>query len=242
VVDKPVTWSELAGIGNQTIHRVWQELSRGRTTLWHELSQDNGETWGRTSPASIFGETVGNPSLAWDSAGRLHLLQLVSRGSQSFVLQHWLWNGERWATERTLDLEQSSVSEIGELVSIISNDNILAVLFSGVTIARDGGQRLDNLFFSDRPLDESQAVSTLNPELTPVAAVAASPTPEPTQVPATPVPTPTQPVPVNTAIPELPEETDARGNPWMAAILVPTAAVITILVFILIASRILSRR
>jgi hypothetical protein len=104
VVDTPVVWSQIVGTDDQTVQRIWQETSSTGTTLWHEQSLDDGETWIRTVPVSVFGDTIGTPSLSRDSAGRLHLLLVVRSGTNKFVLQHWLYDGQRWSAERTLDI------------------------------------------------------------------------------------------------------------------------------------------
>jgi hypothetical protein len=136
VVDKPVVWSRIIGIGDQTVHRLWQELSSGRTTLWHEASLSNGTAWTKTSPVSIFGETVGSPSVAYDQAGQLHLFQAVRRSPSTYVLQHWRWDGATWVTERSLDLNLKSSSQINTLSANASSDGNLFVVFSDSTINR----------------------------------------------------------------------------------------------------------
>jgi hypothetical protein len=123
VVEHPVIWSRIIGLGDQTVHRFWQELTAGQTTtLWHERSLDDGRTWERIAPISIFGQAIGSPSLIWDHVGDLHLLQVISRGTGGYVLQHWIWDGQRWGgsdsrSQEELFFTARSVEQLGGLAA-----------------------------------------------------------------------------------------------------------------------------
>lgn len=232
VVDNPAVWSQVAGAGEQTVHRVWQELSSGRTTLWHEQSLDNGISWQRTAPVSIFGDTVGTPSLTWDKAGRLHLLQVIGRGLNSFIIQHWLWDGERWIIERSMDLGASTANSIGSLVASLSEEGELAVVLTGRKVIPESGRQQDNLLYTGRHLEIPVVAELLPSPATP-----------------TPIPTPTEIQPEPTLVPTVsiqvsPEEVDALqqdpgdpGNTLLRSLLGPIAAGLIVLVVLIFGAR-----
>ena len=163
VVDKPVGWSSLAGVSKQTVHRVWQELGSGGTTIWHEQSNDDGATWVRTAPVSVFGDIVNQPSLTWDSAGRLDLMQIVSRGESNFILQHFLYDGSTWSSEQSLNLNSLSLNSLGSLVADVSSKGNLVILFTGLSGDVSAGTEQDDLIFTRRSMDLPQGEATPAP-------------------------------------------------------------------------------
>jgi hypothetical protein len=190
VIEDSVIWSRVLGTDESTVHLFWEELSGGQTkTLWHERSQDNGQTWERIAPISIFGQTVGSPSLTWDRAGELHLLQVVDRGTGGYTLQHWVWNGQRWSSSESLELDIDADSSINSLTSAVTSQDNLAVLLSGRVEDLEFGTQEDRLYFTARSIELLEGLPTPLPPapVTPVAAE--QPTPEPTALP-TPTPTP----------------------------------------------------
>ena len=167
VVDSPVVWSEIVGTDDQTVQRIWQETSSTGTTLWHEQSLDDGETWIRTAPVSVFGDTVGTPSLSRDSAGRLHLLLVVRSGTNKFVLQHWLYDGQRWSAERTLDINFYGNAAINSVEGEVSDTGNLGVLLSDLNQSADDSTREYEIAFANRLLEIPAASETPDQELTP---------------------------------------------------------------------------
>ncbi len=87
-----------------TLHRLWQEVIGERATLFHQFSQDGGQTWSEAGRVSNQQNTAGPAGLAIDSSGRLNILQAVdnpqlgalSELSQPPLLQRWIWEGEIW--------------------------------------------------------------------------------------------------------------------------------------------------
>lgn len=177
VVDNPVIWSRITGAGRSNLQRVWQEISSSGTTLWHEQSLDNGTTWFRTVPVSVFGETVGNPSLIQDRGGRLHLLLVVRSGTNIFTLQHWMFDGQRWSAERSFDIELTGNTSIEALSSVISPAGKLGVMVKSAIVNSQSGSQQSQLLFTYRDLDISPAVITPAPTATNTPAITPSPTP-----------------------------------------------------------------
>jgi hypothetical protein len=238
VVERAVLWSRVIGIGERTVHRVWQELSSGRTTLWHEQSQDSGLTWKRIAPVSIFGETVGEPALTNDRSGRLHLLQVViqgtiSFGTQNYALQHWMYDGERWATDQSLDIANTVNSGLSNLVALVSSTGNLAVSFSGTTVDPVSGASLDNLFYTSRSLEIPASAPTPLPPLTPTPIVVSTPTP---QLQASPSPT-AQAGSGTIPLDQLPSQPDDPVNAWLASVVGPIVAGLIILVVFIVGVR-----
>jgi hypothetical protein len=252
VVEKPVGWSQIAGIGQNTVHRVWQEGSGGSTTLWHEQSLDGGVNWQRTAPVSVFGETAGLPSLTWDSIGQLQLLQVVKSGLNQYVLQHWRFDGTRWSAERSLNLEFSTPTMIFSNESGITESGELGVLFSvgsGDLVINDTqGQML----FANRMLDNSQSIATQeNPpqstttvEVEPTSVETLTPTTVPTDVAILePTPVPPEAIATITEAPTvIPDGPAPARNSWLTSIVLPVIVGMIVLAIAVVSFRVIRNR
>lgn len=177
VVENPVIWSRMTASGKGNLQRVWQEVSSSGTTLWHEQSLDDGTTWFRTVPVSVFGETIGSPSLIQDSGGHLHLLLIVRGGTNIFTLQHWLFDGQRWSAERSFDIEFTQNTSIESLTSAISPAGKLGVIVRSIIINAQSGNPQSQLLFTYRELDIGPTVTSTPPTATHTPAITPSPTP-----------------------------------------------------------------
>jgi hypothetical protein len=180
VAEGPVIWSEILGVDERIVHRVWQELDNGSAALRHEFSLDSGFTW--SEPSLIFpgfDESLGAVALTSDSFDRLHLLQMTND-----ILRHWLWDNERWVSQDQLDLNDKALSTAESLTIATDADRNLTVIYTGLVSEIVDGELQDMMFFSDRPLEM--------PETTPVPLPTLTPTPLPTPtVTPTPGPSPT---------------------------------------------------
>lgn len=252
VVDKAVGWSQIVGIGQNTVHRVWQEGSGGSTTLWHEQSLDGGLSWERTAPVSVFGETAGLPSLAWDDSGQLQLFQVVRTGLSNFVMQHWRYDGSRWSAERSLDLDFSTASQVQSNVADITTNGDLGVLFSVVSGDLTSIDTQGQLLFANRLLGESQPVatqenpsqSTPTPELELTSSETSAPTVLPTQADTQePTPTSIEAVVVTTDTPvPIPDGPAPVRNSWLTSVVGPLAAGMIILAIAVVGFRVFRNR
>jgi len=188
VVQGPVVWSEIVGTGDTTIQRVWQQGDNSSATLWHEQSEDGGQTWERIMPVSVFGEIVGNPSIFADISGRLHLLIIVRNGVTSYLLQHWVYNGQNWTSESSLGMEYLPQTDIASLASDVSDNGKLSVVLlnSNFTEEATGNYRLVNI-------NNSIVIpsATINPLLDATPLPTITPTEVVTKEEINPTPTPT---------------------------------------------------
>ena len=240
VVEKPVGWSQIAGIGQNTVHRVWQEGSSGNTTLWHEQSLDGGLNWQRTAPVSVFGETAGLPDLTWNSSGQLQLFQVVKSGSSQYVMQHWRYDGSQWSAERSLALDFSTITLVSSYTAGITESDVLGVLFSVISGDVANSEAQDQLLFANRVLGETSETTTqvTSPQTTPTPEV--EPTFVETEAPTlAPTATLTQELTlaateaaaIGTASPaSIPDGPAPTRNTWLTSIVVPLGAGLLLLV------------
>jgi hypothetical protein len=178
VVERVSTWNDLIGIGERTVHRLWQENRDGFGLLWHETSFDNGLTW--NLPVTISGIPAGEtlPALAIDRAGRMQLLQISGT-----LLQHWTWDGSRWLRQEIVALDKIGATSSSLLAAAVPVDGDLTVVYTAVPAGVPGGPVREQLLFSARPLDYPLEKPTPLPTLT------ATPQPMPTST-LTPTSTP----------------------------------------------------
>jgi hypothetical protein len=202
VISKPAPWSGIIGTEDGSLHRIWQEVGSGGITIWHDYSTDDGLTWTRISPVSLFNEKVSSSGLVVDQSGRLSLLQVVNRGGGSFDLQHWVWDGRAWTSEASLVLEKTVTTQVDLLGAALAPGGELAVIFLSNELDVVTGDRLVTLSFTQRTLDETTGAT---PD---VNATASPETQSSTQGTPTPVPAMTDtPVPDQTSLATLPPAT-----------------------------------
>ncbi|MBE9475313.1 MAG: exo-alpha-sialidase [Chloroflexi bacterium] len=194
VVAGPVVWSQILAPENDTVQRLWQQDSSSGSTLWHEQSIDSGITWERVAPVSIFGEIVGDPSVSSDEAGHLHLILMVRSGVGTYFLQHWVYDGQSWTSEPNQNLQFSSVTEFGSIVSDFSQDWYLDVVLLDRDFTMDGNEQYHLLFtyqaMEDPELGADQVIQitpTQDPVIAPIPTIRA-PEPSPTVIEITETP------------------------------------------------------
>jgi hypothetical protein len=231
VEETSVIWSQMVGTSEDTLHRVWQEKNSSGITLWHEQSLDDGESWFRTVPVSVFGDTVGTPSLSWDSSGRLHLMLIVRSGTNSFIIQHWLYDGERWVAERNLDIDFSTNTDITSVVGDVSIGGNLGVLLSNLVTNFEENTQQYELMFANRQLEIPNVIVTPVPNITPTSQI--TPTAvvivEPTKTGSPVEVTPTEPP---LSFPDEPDQ--SNGSNWIAVVGPIVIGIIVVIVIFII--------
>ena len=167
VVEGPVVWSEIVGTGANTVQRVWQQESSSGSTFWHEQSTDSGKTWERIAPVSVFGEIFGNPSLSSDVPGRLHLLIMVRNGVDSYLLQHWVYDGQSWTAESSNGMQFASQTDVNSLTSNFSQGGTLGVLLINSNSAAEVAEKYQ-LIYTNHLIEVPKIDQTPTLEVTPI--------------------------------------------------------------------------
>jgi hypothetical protein len=193
VVEGQVEWNQILGFGEQSVHRLWWELSFRVPVIRHQVSYDGGITWSPATSISSFGEASGAPGVAIDSAGQIHLVQMYLEDGNKSILRNWQWDGEQWAAGVNLHLGDSDGVQFLDIAANASPASRLEIVFSSEDLlARD--QLLNNdMHYTVRYIGESPTIQVPSNNLTPTPAP--SPTlqaiPTPTNAPTEFIPTPT---------------------------------------------------
>jgi hypothetical protein len=142
-----VEWGAILTIGQAEVHRFWQEAS-GYHILWHQASQDGGETWGSPDEFSVLAENSGTPGITVDREGHIHLAKTYWGNATSPVLREWLWVGSGWEIKESLDLALLNLTADLPVTLAISPDGELGVLYIEATISASRKQQEELLFNS----------------------------------------------------------------------------------------------
>lgn len=220
--EETVVWSDIVGIGEWVLHRVWLVENNGRRTLQHAWSQDSGQTWSRAAQVGGLGGEVETAVLTVDVANQPHVLA-VNEGT----LQHWLWQDERWLAEAGMEMEG-----VGALTAVVALPNQLLTVYESLLpdAAQADAAPQPNLFFAQRMLALPSALPTPLPTLTPTpqptGAATATPALAATPTISFPVAAPTS----NAPLPGLPE----TNNSWirLAMGIVPAGLVVVVAFFV----------
>jgi hypothetical protein len=109
LLEEPVAWQQIVADGKGNLHLLWQWQDE-RTTVWDQVSLDNGRSWQIAQGLPVEGLAV---SIMADPTGQLHVLHA---GSGS--LGHWLWDGSRWESEEPL--KWTLASQPGEATQLLA--------------------------------------------------------------------------------------------------------------------------
>lgn len=181
----------------ERVHRLWGVEENGQMVLRHQISLDDGASWGR--PEVVRGSTMvpipGSLALALDVAGRLHLLQLANN-----ALLTWVWDGERWADGSQREIEVAA-PDIRVLAADISAEgNLMAVYEDEVGTESDAGPVQYGLFAVRRMVEVPEEELASPPAATPTPPITVpvtSPTPMTVTEAVSTTPTPTVAIPLN---------------------------------------------
>ena len=121
----------------------------------------------------------------------MHLLLVVRSGIDSYILQHWIFDGQSWTAESSNSFQFTPESEVSSITSDISKNGILAVTLLNSNLAMQSFDQYQ-LFYTDLAM-EVPALTTS--EITPTPDVIPTPIPtiqntEPFQPQITSTPTP----------------------------------------------------
>ncbi len=185
VVQEAVLWSDIMGVGELTVHRVWISLNEERPLLWHQISTDKGISWSNPARISDPNTTGGATSLIQDAAGEPHLFQLAESNTGDLLLQEWLWDGLRWEAGESADLGDVATNA-SAISAVAAPDSTLGVLYTTLFFDETAEKLQDSVYYVYRLWDAPDVLPTPPPTLTP------TPPPAPTETPIPePSPTPT---------------------------------------------------
>lgn len=185
VIDKPVTWAEIAGVGEKTVHRLWEVKDAQRKVMEHQFSTNGGTQW--SDPIIIiasFGGSEDQLSFSIDPAGQPHLLFAASDTKNRITISHWTWQGDRWLGDDPQSLAENTDSPAQSTGSTVSPDGKLSILISASEPSQDGSSSKYGLFILQRTLSLPSKLVT--PLYTPVPITALQPTSQPTTQPTSP--------------------------------------------------------
>jgi hypothetical protein len=205
LVESPVYWTEMASNGDQTVHLAWQDRTSLGYSFKQQGSMDGGQTWSRASTLEDLGSSIEPSSLSGGMGSQQAFLLLISQESVGRqVLKQWIWNGEKWFDDVSLDLSNNPSVRILALNSAISSQGRLGVIYSQEMPSKAGEGHDYQLFFTDRRF--MLEVESPTPTLSESVQVTATVIPTKATVAA---PTLTQ---VVTPTPVLPTSTAASGR------------------------------
>jgi hypothetical protein len=202
LVESPAYWSEIASNGDKTIHLAWQDDVAQEYSLNQQGSMDGGQTWSRASKVQDLGTSIAPASLSEGIGSQQAFLLLVSQEPvDRQVLKQWIWNGEKWFEDVSLDLSSNPSVRINALNSAISTLGRLGVIYSQEAPGNVSEGHDYQLIFTDRrftlEIESTTAVLSNGTQgkatVIPTEASLAAPTPTHTTLTATPAPvSPTQ--------------------------------------------------
>jgi hypothetical protein len=200
IAARPILWSRIVGLGNHTVHILWQEDSLSEPILNHEYSTDSGMEWSKSVSLSSSGDMIGALALAVNPQSGLNLVKVVrDLERDDLVLQHYSWDGEQWNTQEDTPLDLGADTQIDGVAASINNDGYLNVLCTTRRFNIDTGEFDYRLVYTARQLDFNGTSPVIEPTIIPTQIVLPTPT-----LTAAPLPSPTiqleNPVQTDTAI------------------------------------------
>jgi BNR repeat-like domain len=189
LVEGEVYWSNFASTEGSIIHLIWQDKTFRGFGLRQQVSLDGGQTWSRPTTIIDVGISLVPASLATGSGSQATLLAMdVDQNTQ--VLKQWVWKGDKWIEDATLDLSSDASIQTQALSSAIFPLGKLGAVYSQVEPGKVEGENDFKLFFVERKIQSasgspvSTPVQTQQPSLTitPRAETSITPTPTSTQI------------------------------------------------------------
>jgi hypothetical protein len=200
----PAVWGDLVAGSDRILHRAWQEQdSDGRNShLWHQMSADNGATWGRAVHVGGFAGQSGPAALVTDGVGQFYLLAFAADGQQVTLAQwQWLQELERWEVMESLALEEVFAGiQPAELAATIAPVTAEDDTPTGELVALFSG--------GEGETDTPWLLST--GRLLALATLPATPLPTPTLTPPPAATVTATPLPLPAATPSFPKEDSGR--------------------------------
>ncbi len=227
VVDNMTFSSDILGIGDRVLHRIWLQEDAGESIFAHDYSIDNGATWTQ-EPNLISGDERGSDSqLLVDRNEQVHLLALGADLAGNMRLNHRVWEGDRWATIDQLDLNLEPIESINSLNGTISPDGNITAIFNAL-IQDFQGEQTERFYLSESLFPLSGEPPTPLPPLVNTPGIPVDPSQD---IEPTPTPTPLPLVLDNPGTPIV------AGSQWIGAIIGSVLSGLIVIVVLLIGWR-----
>lgn len=176
--DALILWSQVVGIGEQIVHRLWQTADENRVTVWHQLSTDAGITWSEAEAVVsdvVEMDDAGLVTVTADPYGRLFLLTTTPQ----MVRQH-VWQLDHWQQDESLVFRDETA--VAALTAAWSSNNTLGLLLAAKSV-EDINADSELLFATGdvaEPTSKPIAIPTLTPTPEPTPTLTPTPLPQPT--------------------------------------------------------------
>ena len=200
-----IGWSEIVGLGEETLLVIWQQFEADRQQILFQQSFDSGQTWDDpflflTLPV----DGVSSPLIVQDqNNNQLHFIYVAAGDNAGErVLHEHLWQGGRWQMPEAYILSDGRPEEaLDNITGAKSPDGALTLLYGFNRVAEEDKS---DLFFTRRlyELPESGGSPQPEPTGTPAGETTAVSTPQPLPAPTA---APTANAPLPDASPAQPE-------------------------------------
>ncbi|HWQ05165.1 MAG TPA: sialidase family protein [Longilinea sp.] len=194
-MDRGTTWStaetvsqenilanQMLAQSNGVLHRIWlEQMDNGQALIFHQVSTDGGQTWGRVTRISDFAGSPGPIAATIDRTGQIHLTQILEDQYQHLLLRYWLWNGSRWNVQDDFDLGNGSLDAMDMVGLGISPGGQLGAMISRPWIGTDIFTPDSLLVGFNRPVTLPKIIET---PLPPLPTEIVEPSPQPSETPA----------------------------------------------------------
>jgi hypothetical protein len=224
LVEGQVFWSEIFLTGDSTLHLVWQEKTFIGFELRQQVSVDGGLSWSRPATIVDLGSTPAPASLVNGNGNQVYLVLIAEEPVNRLVLKDWIWKGDKWSEDASVDLTNDQSIQGLEINSAIFPQGKLGVVYSQIGTGNVGEEQNVKLLFVDREIDPAPELPTPTPTKVLLATATITPTVEVINTP-----TPTQavtPSPVETIQPAIPQRT--RGETIVGVVMMIMIAAVTI--------------
>jgi hypothetical protein len=97
-----IQWSDIVSYDDRTVHVLWQEHDGLVFANLSQVSQDGGESWGKTLDITGVNDSISPVALAIGGSENLHFIQLLKDhnaatiNQDNLILQDWEWTGSGW--------------------------------------------------------------------------------------------------------------------------------------------------
>jgi len=129
VSEKPILWSQILGVGNHIVHRLWQEDNGITLDMFHQISQDGGETWESSVKVTSVSDVLAKASFTRDLNGRLYITQTYVK-NDSLVVELFRWDDVRWASEEKKVVNVKNDNVQYSTVTDVTRQGLLDVMIS----------------------------------------------------------------------------------------------------------------